>query len=107
MGCDIHSYVEKKNSQTGNWEKLGDIFPVEPDYREWSGKESWDSPFTVRTYPMFAFLADVRNEGDVPPISKPRGLPPDLSPEVRRLADEWGEWSEEAHSHSWLSIHEL
>lgn len=106
MGCDIHSYAEQKNPRTGRWEKLGDIFPYEPIEREWMDPDSFDSPFIVRNYRMFGFLADVRNEADVPPISKPRGLPRDLSPEVRRLADE-GEWGGPGHSHSWLSLQEL
>ena len=26
MGCDVHMYVERKNSNNGRWEKIGDVF---------------------------------------------------------------------------------
>ncbi len=26
MGCDVHMFVERKNSNTGRWEKIGDVF---------------------------------------------------------------------------------
>jgi len=30
MGCDIHMFVEKRNSKTGNWEKIGRQF-IDPN----------------------------------------------------------------------------
>jgi hypothetical protein len=84
MGCDIHSYAEKRVD--GKWEPLG------------------FSPFDQRRYGMFGFLAGVRNYSDVPPIAAPRGLPRDASAYVREESDNWGS---DGHSHSWLSLEEL
>lgn len=85
MGCDIHTVVERK---------------VDGKYEAIPGFE----PFDWRSYFMYGFLADVRNYSDVPPLAKPRGLPDDVSEEVRELVDVWGM---DGHSHSWLSVAEL
>lgn len=84
MGCDIHSYAEKRIN--GKWESVG------------------FSPFNWRQYGMYGFLANVRNYSAVPPLAEQRGLPADISSEVREEADTW---SGDAHSHSWLSTAEL
>lgn len=57
-----------------------------------------------RNYGVFAFLAGVRNYGAIVPISKPRGLPKDVSSWVEEEADRW---ASDGHSRSWLSIDEL
>jgi len=80
MGCDIHSYAERKD-ESGKY--------VDLDF----------SPFGT-----FGFLADVRNYSAVPPISQPRGLPDDVSSEVPERDETWGS---DGHSHSWLSVAEL
>jgi hypothetical protein len=85
MGCDIHSYAERKN-QSGKWEMIE------------------FSPFKWRNYDWFGFLADVRNYSAIPPIAEPRGLPKGLSPRVREKVDDWGS---DGHSKSWLSVAEL
>ena len=92
MGCDIHFYVERQ--EENGW------VPV---------RVSYDG----RNYALFAILANVRNgygfagistgEGFVP-ISMPRGLPFDVSPEIRAESDYWGV---DGHSHSWLTVQEL
>jgi hypothetical protein len=84
MGCDIHSYAEKRVN--GKWE----LIPFEP--------------FDWRNYGMYGFLADVRNYSDVPPLAKPRGLPDDVSADVKAESDHW---DCDGHSHSWLSVGEL
>jgi hypothetical protein len=86
MGCDIHSYAEKKNKD-GAWERIS-------NYRffEW------------RSYGVFGFLADVRNYSAVKPISKPRGLPKDISKEV---FTKYEMQKGDAHTASWLSVGEL
>lgn len=63
-----------------------------------------DNFFDIQCYALYGFLANVRNYAMVTPLSEPRGLPPDLSPEVSRVAEEdnW-HW----HSTSWLSVAEL
>jgi hypothetical protein len=83
MGCDIHSYAEKKND-CGGYEML--------DFR----------PFDWRSYGMFGFLADVRNYSAVTPLSAPRGMLSEVSADVLEQYD-YGD----GHSHSWLSVQEL
>jgi hypothetical protein len=120
MGCDIHIYVEKKIGDT--W------FPIAPpehnSYYE-PGDEQEGGPYNRplllnhdtydvgRNYRVFAMLAGVRNgigfasvkTGEpITPISKPRGLPQDVSVEVREISNDWGP---DGHSHSWLTLAEL
>ena len=76
MGCDIHTFVERRNPETGLWERLsGGLFT------DWS-VERTDEPFD-RHYGLFAFLADIRQPGYVPTIHPRRGLPNDVSQEVK------------------------
>lgn len=104
MGCDIHMFVEKKESW--GWshvyrhvpdEKYGkDKFPA-PDRDNYFG---WED----RNYALFAKLADVRNGygGTFTPIAQPRGVPEDASFEVK-------EWMQDSdyHSASYLTLAEL
>lgn len=116
MGCDIHAMIEKRH-----W------------YREEDRQEKFfyvnaGNPHILRNYPLFAFLAGVRNYYGINPISRPRGIlvyPEDLPPgakrcdkfypddlffrmshclEYRLLAKFYGE---DGHSHSWLSLAEM
>lgn len=84
MGCDIHSFAERKNAQ-GEWVVVEGVHP-----------------FDWRNYGMYGFLADVRNYSAVPPIARPRGLPEDVSAPI---ADAHG-WSD-LHDTSWLGLDEL
>jgi hypothetical protein len=78
MGCDIHLFIEiRKNGK-------------------WVGADN-DDILCDRSYARFAFFADVRNNVDVDPISKPRGLPKDTNCFIKY----------DYHSHSWLSLREL
>ncbi len=85
MGCDIHSYAEKRNA-AGQWECIPGVVP-----------------FDWRCYGMYGFLAGVRNYSAVPPIAMPRGLPGDVSREVHEALD----MDYSIHSTSWLTISEL
>lgn len=84
MGCDIHCYAERKVGN--NFQMVG------------------CNAFDYRSYGVFGFLAGVRNYSEIPPISAPRGIPPDASPGVRNL---YNHWRIDAHSTSWLSVSEL
>lgn len=84
MGCDIHSHAEKRID--GKWTSVPLL------------------PFDWRDYGMYAFLAGIRNYSAITPISTPRGLPDDASPEVRSDSESW---DSAGHSHSWLSVAEL
>jgi len=63
MGCDIHMWVERLESD-GLWHLV-------PDAKVFKG----------RNYRLFGWLAGVR--GDGPPIAEPRGWPSDMSSELR------------------------
>lgn len=84
MGCDIHALVECK-TKDGRWISCGAV-------------DIW------RNYDLFALLGDVRNSGDVKPLSRRRGVPPDASGGYRDLVEMWGA---DGHSHSWLTLAEL
>ena len=85
MGCDIHSYTERKTDK--GWELIPDL-----------------NPFSWRTYSVFGFLADVRNHSAVPPIAKRRGFPDDASEDLKKVKEDDG-W--DCHSFGWLSTKEL
>ena len=75
-----------------------------PDEPEFSPR-----PLAVeRNSPLFAMLANVNNgrflREEVSPIALPRGLPPDVSPELASWSATWGE---DGHDHSWLTLEEL
>lgn len=86
MGCDIHTFAEKKNPN-GQWEVI-------PDCR----------PFQSRNYGLFGWLADVRNYSSLKPISEPKGFPDDASPEV---FNNFEDWDCDAHTPSWVLVEEL
>lgn len=121
MGCDIHMYAEvKKDSK---WEKVGKVFKnpyydktrpstTAEDGYEWNAKLI-DNPYKKRNYSLFAILADVRNGfgcagcdlGDgFNPIDDPRGLPKDVSREIKKESDSW---DCDGHSHSYFTLKEL
>ena len=132
MGCDIHFYVEVLDEGGlwihHNWRE--DCYNRDEDGRiiyyqdeEEDGIRVWPSmdydkyfkhPLYVgRNYDLFAILANVRNgygfagcdTGDgFNPISEPRGLPYDVSPEIREESDYYGI---DGHSHTWFTIQEL
>ena len=103
MGCDIHIYVEKKVKN--EWEN-GDVFvknkyfgidETEPEYKV-------NEIHSTRNYNLFALLANVRNYGGIDPISRPRGLPGDVSVFVKNKSDSYGS---DGHSHSYLNLFEI
>lgn len=112
MGCDIHFFVEKRVE--GKWVSA-DKWEIDKDDDEpRQPRVPWEQSFYhSRNYNLFAILADVRNgrgfagvktgEG-FNPISPPRGLPDDVSPEVGKEAVRW---AGDGHSHSFLTVEEL
>lgn len=79
MGCDIHGYLEVKES--GKWRCEKEV----PD---------------GRSYDWFGILAGVRNYVNAIPISEPRGIPNSLS---KKVMEEIDDWQFDGHSHSWLT----
>lgn len=123
MGCDIHFFAERKyktkwtrsypdgkteEHQTEGWLKIGkkfkntyfDVLEAISDYNE----IVTDQPYRGRNYTLFAFLADVRNYWDVEPLAQPRGIPKDISDDLKEVIDDWGG---DGHSHSWFTLKEL
>lgn len=100
MGCDIHLYNEKLVN--GKWV---------PADRWAPSNDAWDNGRAVclsetyadRNYNLFGLLAaGVRTEH---PFSfQPRGLPDNVSPEVRGEAEAWGH---DGHNHSHLYLNEM
>lgn len=97
MGCDIHAYTEQ---QIGNrW--VSNQEWTDP-YNEGVLDVEWEKRFTNRNYQLFGLLADVRTDTgfNIPA----RGLPLDMSPEVKRASEHWGC---DGHSHSFFTLQEL
>lgn len=83
MGCDIHAHTEVKIN--GQWHHYAALY-------------------IDRNYDLFGRMADVRTREDIKPISKPRGVPDDISFLTRFDMERWGR---DGHSHSWLSGEEI
>lgn len=95
MGCDIHCFVEKK--QNNQWSLIEGL-----TYNA-SGYDS-NEPFDWRSYRIFGFFAGVRNYSDITPLAPRRGMPENLSEELKANHHDW-QW--DAHSHSWFLLREL
>lgn len=114
MGCDIHLYVETRHPITGQWRAHGKFINEYPDDEDSVPDTPYkESFYTGRNYDLFAILADVRNgrgfagiktgDGFVP-IAMPRGMPDDVSPQVRACSDALGC---DGHSHSHHTLRQL
>lgn len=118
MGCDIHIYVERRGGD--RWIST-DAWYDGPDQPGRRTVYKWGPGFTreagpiysSRNYDLFAILAGVRNgrgfagcdTGDgFAPISLPRGVPKDASPEYFHEVERWGN---DGHSHSYLTVGEI
>lgn len=93
MGCDIHIFLERKNSEN-RWKdsmvygnKYGDKIEPLSSYN--------------RDYTLFATLAGVRGDE---PIEFPKGIPENCTTEYKKMCDEWGY---DGHSHSYFTLREL
>lgn len=126
MGTDIHLFVEVRKN--GVWHRvnpprvmdefIAELVAAHPQdsYYSTCAKVLW---YDTRNYSVFAILANVRNGHGFAGvltgegfnfISTPRGLPCDLSVEVRQAIDDCGEhgdlWIGD-HSVSWLTLAEI
>lgn len=109
MGCDIHLFTEEKKTinnkkkwvNTDNW-----ILNHYYDENNRSDGEKYiiNPAYKGRNYALFSMLADVRNYSDNKPISKPKGLPDDVSDVVKYESDMFGS---DGHSHSYFTMKEL
>jgi hypothetical protein len=114
MGTDMRMYAEVKRGDS--WHLIGDLednylcFPEENPYGYPLKPVEIYSP--SKHYGLFAILADIRNENDrdfrlekFESISPPRGLPDEMSPEMR----DWVTACEcaEEDAPSWLYLSEV
>lgn len=110
MGCDIHMYIEvtdlptvemAKNSllEVSKGLQAHPLQYLDVVTQDWEVYRLNSEVFVQRNYELFAFLAGVR--GVSPKGHAPRGLPDDVSPEVRTESNHWGV---DGHSHSWLLV---
>ena len=112
MGTDISMYAEvRRNKQ---WIKVGNKFKNEW-YRKNKPIDDWNKPYTDhpyddRNYALFAILADVRNGVGIAgyktsnvfnPIAEPKGLPEDITDEVREELEDYG------YGYSYFTLKEL
>lgn len=116
MGTDIQLYAEAKRD--GVWHFLGEM-EENPEYFPEANRGAPQRPtalYDSRHYNLFAILANVRNPpkrslegramGDAfEPISLPRGLPPDLSPELASYYESLGD--DPPQPSSWLLLSEI
>jgi len=102
MGTNIEIYTEKKSN--GTWMACDPIVPNE--YYGWEGEPQFcRAPiYDRRNYEVFALLAGVRNRYYIKSVAPLKGLPQDLSEEVRREATEW---VREGRLCSYLTLAEL
>jgi hypothetical protein len=99
MGCDIHTYIEKKKD--GKWIPAQGFMQTGDDDDELPDVPIYDT-FFERNYALFGLLAGVRNSNIV--WFKPKGFPKDASKEVKAQFDYWGV---DAHTPSYLTKEEL
>jgi hypothetical protein len=96
MGTYIKAYAEQRHG--GQWVAASiDRVLIKGD--DSHAAHVWDT----QNYTMFGWLADVRNYAMIPPLSQPRGLPPDVSDEIAALYHRTGD----NHSCSWVLLEEL
>lgn len=108
MGCDIHLYAEARDSEGAPWRNVNALEEDEiydPETYEVIGTKMRPTRFySGRHYGLFGVLAGVRWKCPHGAIAEDRGLPEDISPEVREEASDWGG---DGHSHSYATLEEL
>jgi hypothetical protein len=124
MGADIHFFCEKKTASL-NYEgpkdlqyernsKIEEVIEGKALTERWVSADRWvyqednswihEEAYWSRNYYLFSILADVRNSGDVEPISYPRGIPKDASTGYLYSVNRW---DSDGHSHSYFTLEEL
>lgn len=98
MGCDIHAYRERLVNEA--WTPEQEFKDV---YGDGDLDVDWRERFTDRNYNLFGLLCKgVRTEHQFSLME--RGIPFDISPEVKSVIDRYGG---DGHSHSYIYLHEL
>jgi hypothetical protein len=104
MGTDISIYPERLVN--GHWQFIGEM--IKNMYYEYDPEHEPpyipNDLYDLRNYSLFAILADVRNNEGYECITPCRGIPEDLSPEIKS----WFEYyQEDALDASWFTLEEL
>lgn len=103
MGCDIHEHREQKVD--GVWVTADTWIDEsgEPNYPPGTQTYVTDGLSLSRNYSLFGYLCEgVRR--DVDDARPERGLPPDVSKEVKQS---FVSWESDAHSASYITINEI
>ena len=107
MGCTIHLYAEKKNSN-GRWETIDEWVRDEDGYVKVPRHPEDKRTYTHgRNYNLFTALCGVTSymfNGDPPIVSKPKGVPEDVCFQVLQVIKRW---EGDGHNHSWNTLKEL
>jgi hypothetical protein len=127
MGCDIHFFVEKQSIDSKRNNKINEVFEADESENtfEWVTADKYsinkyyspdeddgepeyiieysDRFYNGRNYALFEYLSGVRGDDDNA-ISKPRGVPKDVSNTVKYEIDSYGS---DGHSHSYFTLDEL
>lgn len=103
MGADIHAVAEIKWGANNKWVKVTEPIWEYPFFNKDKPVGFWNTPYTNeplvrRDYPLFAYLADVRNYVDIEPLSPPRGIPKGASKKFKSI---------DYHSHTYFTHTEL
>jgi hypothetical protein len=90
MGTDIYGWVEAKLPfyEEGGWKPVIDLFWL----------------YDVRDYDSFGCFFGVTNYAKFRPIAPGRGLPADISPEVKQDVEHFGD---DAFGHTWITWDEI
>lgn len=103
---DILDNVEKEERwvSVDNWVYEQDQYSDNPEDMAW--EIPWGTNYyRGGNYYLFSLLADVRNyNGEVEPLSQPRGIPDDASYGYKYEVDKW---DGDGHSHSYYTLEEL
>lgn len=113
MGCDIHLYFEKRETPDAPWRLFVPVVhcPMHSgvDKKCWFCDGAGSAYYGARNYHLFAILGNVRNaygfagvktaDREFRYISDRRGVPEDVSPQLRAIANE------EDFDAGWLGDH--
>ncbi|MBC2874236.1 MULTISPECIES: hypothetical protein [Streptomyces] len=98
MGTDIYGGIEIRNPNADEdwytrppWERAVDLYPL----------------YSGRDYAAFGCLFGVRDLVGWEPVAAGRGLPPDVSPELRKEFDEAAGLDAAVHGPTWVTWAEL
>ena len=115
MGYDLHLYAEIKRSQ--NWELIGDMEENSEYYPEDNPNAQPMKPIEIyddRNYDLFAILTNgevaqqrLEHGQKFESFVKPRGLPKDVCPEIKKWCESFNDTYSDAIATSWLSLEEI